>query len=187
MASLPCASSPSSPHWTPVPQTPFLGRGATFNITCARGLPPISDRNGTRFKDVERWVDYNITSCMNRCAANAECGGILYAALSNIKLIQDEALIKVQIRSQLDGDGRRRRSWSQLRTQKYYLGRRGWHPKGHLVCFCNQALSMTPEFVFVPLRIDLSKTNRSRFETHDIIRIYVFPGMGPRHTVTPMS
>lgn len=83
MALVPCGSSTpttsGTPRSTPVDvSNPYLTIGATFNITCRRGIPSNSK---SPVGDVKRYIRYNITSCMDECAREGPtCSGIIYGA-----------------------------------------------------------------------------------------------------------
>lgn len=81
MAALPC--NDAKPGETAQPRgisNPWQTIGATFNITCGRGLPATGDRKGRPITNLHRWTIYNITTCMDLCANDTTCGGIVYGA-----------------------------------------------------------------------------------------------------------
>ncbi|KAF2739041.1 hypothetical protein EJ04DRAFT_509195 [Polyplosphaeria fusca] len=91
MAALPCMTATAPPSqttfalantdFTPrdIPN-PYLTTGATFNITCRRGVPPSGTRAGRPITNLGRFVEYNFTSCMDRCAQDSACRGVVYGA-----------------------------------------------------------------------------------------------------------
>lgn len=92
MAARPCTpasvSPASAPQATPrAISNPYLAHGgagtkngATFDITCRRGVPVTGDQDGNRVTNIGRFVTYNFTACMDHCAETAGCHGVVYGA-----------------------------------------------------------------------------------------------------------
>ncbi|KAF2265747.1 hypothetical protein CC78DRAFT_532122 [Lojkania enalia] len=87
MASLPCSpnpatsTNPSAPRFVPrdIPN-PYLTIGATFSITCRRGVRGSKDRRGRFIDNIGIYTMYNFSSCMDKCAEKLDCGGVTYSA-----------------------------------------------------------------------------------------------------------
>ncbi|KAF2188307.1 hypothetical protein K469DRAFT_93652 [Zopfia rhizophila CBS 207.26] len=85
MAKRPCApqtaTAPGAPAATPsgIPN-PYLATGATFNITCQRGVQADAKVKGKPIANMKRFVKYTFTDCIDECAKLTECAGVTYGA-----------------------------------------------------------------------------------------------------------
>lgn len=83
MAKLPCApatvSPASAPQATPRDiDNPYIAPGAKFEITCRRG--PVFKNINPPLKDVAKFITYNFTDCMDKCASTDGCRSAVYNA-----------------------------------------------------------------------------------------------------------
>ncbi|KAF2121463.1 hypothetical protein BDV96DRAFT_640855 [Lophiotrema nucula] len=75
MAALPCSDDNVNDL-----SNPYLATGATFTITCHRGVPGSGDKQGRPIVNIAQFIHYDFKSCMDECAANTKCMGAVYGA-----------------------------------------------------------------------------------------------------------
>jgi hypothetical protein len=80
MAALPCTENVPS---IPVGDHPYRTTGATFRISCQLGLPRTGAIAGDNIANFKMWVTYNITDCMDKCAAIVGCKGVVSCSFAS--------------------------------------------------------------------------------------------------------